>query len=105
MFSTRYRVADIKVRPRTECELTAKAHEATEKRAARYEAHMKEAQLDPEKYSRVVPLPNHGEIDATLVGRKVEMAWAMEAKKGMEAEFPEQTKKLSPPSTPPSHKP
>ena len=29
-----------------------------------------------------MPLPNHGKIDATLVGRKVEMAWKMEVKGG-----------------------
>ena len=50
---------------------------------------MLEAKLDPNKYSRVVPLPNHGVMDQRLIGRKVEMAWQMHAAKGQELEFPD----------------
>jgi hypothetical protein len=70
-------------------ELTARAHKNTEARAARYATYMLEAKLDPNKYSRVVPLPNHGVMDQRLIGRKVEMAWQMHAAKGQELEFPD----------------
>ena len=60
-------------------EMTAAAHKATQARAARYASYMVEAQLCPEQFSRVVPLPV---IDKSLVDRKIEMAWNMEVKDG-----------------------
>jgi hypothetical protein len=52
-------------------ELTSRAHKNTEAWAERYAIYMLEAKLDPNKYSRVVPLPNHGVMDQRLIGRKV----------------------------------
>jgi len=92
---TRPRCPDIPERPlrphgnATLGEMTAAAHANTRRRAARYAVYMLEAQLDPLKYSRVVPLPHHGVMDDRLVGRKVEMAWQMHAEKGKEHEFPD----------------
>ena len=47
---------------------------------------MEKAAADPEKYSRVVPLPNHGQIDKSLVGRKIELGWMTPLKEGEEGE-------------------
>jgi hypothetical protein len=36
----------------------------------RYGEHMVSAQLNPEEYSRVIPLPNHGAIDVPINERQ-----------------------------------